>query len=108
MRKWQKIATIRDRRGHGRAAVLLRARLLTGTGEVRGFVRNLSATGAMMDAHHDLALDTKVTLRCGDRSIPARVAWAEQRRLGLRFEVPLDEAVVAALVAPRQAGAGQA
>ena len=103
MRKWQKIPTIKDRRGEGRAAVLLRARIQTADGEVRGFVRNLSPTGAMMDAHHDLDTDMVVTLVCGDMAILARVAWTENRRLGLQFSVPLDEASVATMMAPRRA-----
>ena len=102
MRKWQKIPTVKDRRRHGRAAVLLRARLRTGDGEVRGFVRNLSQTGAMMDVHHALTPDAGVTLSCADRQIKARVAWTEQRRLGLEFSIPLDEAAVAAMVSSKK------
>lgn len=106
MRKWQKIATASDRRRHGRATVLLRARIAAPGGEVRGFVRNLSRTGALMDAHHDLAADAAVTLACGGLTIPARVAWVEQRRLGLEFAVALDEKAVASLVAkPARAAA---
>lgn len=103
MRKWQKIPTTKDRRRHGRAAVLLRARIQTAEGEVRGFVRNLSQTGAMMDAHHALATDMVVTLNCADIAILARVAWTEERRLGLEFNAPLEAAVVATMAAPRKA-----
>ena len=102
LRKWQKIATVKDRRRHGRAAVLLRARLETDGGDVRGFVRNLSTTGAMMDAHHALETDMKVVLTCGEMTIPSRVAWTESRRLGLQFSVPIDEATVAAMAAAKK------
>jgi hypothetical protein len=102
MRKWQKIPTVKDRRRHGRAAVLLRAKIASAKGEVRGFVRNLSQTGAMMDAHHGLAADMMVTLACAEMEIPARVAWTEQRRLGLEFSKPLDETAVATMVASRK------
>lgn len=108
LRKWQKIPTISDRRRHGRAAVLLRAKIRAEGGDVRGFVRNLSETGAMMDAHHALATDMVVTLHCGDMAIPARVAWVEERRLGLQFNAALDAATVAMLVATPRAAVASA
>lgn len=88
--------------------MLLRARVQAAGGEVRGFVRNLSATGAMMDAHHALATDMVVTLNCGDMAILARVAWVETRRLGLQFNVALDEATVAAMISQPRAEAATA
>lgn len=83
--------------------MLLRARIESEGAEVRGFVRNLSQTGAMMDAHHGLHADQVVTLICGEAEIRARVAWIEERRLGLQFSVPLSDATVAELAAPRKA-----
>lgn len=97
MRKWDKASEIKERRGHRRATVLLRARLVTAAGELRAYVRNISRGGAMIDANHNLEGGQAVKLLCGDYAMSAQVAWIDGKRLGLAFVAELSEAELASL-----------
>lgn len=98
MKRWAKIATVKERRGHARTTLLLRIRIRTADGEASGFLRNLSQSGAMVDADLALASGQRIELLCGERTIAAAVAWTDQRRFGLTFETTLSEVEVEALV----------
>ena len=101
MRKWEKASEIKERRGHRRATVLLRARLVTAGGEVRAYVRNISQGGAMIDANHEIARGEAVKLLCGDHAISAQIAWRDGTRLGLAFVAELSESEIAELTAQK-------
>ena len=102
MKKWEKIATVKERRGHLRTNIMVRARLIAEGGEIRGFIRNLSQSGAMFDAEHRLFAGQQVELACGTSMVPAEVAWIDQRRIGLSFPKPLPEDQVSQLTGQRQ------
>ena len=101
MRKWEKTSEIKERRGHRRSTVMLRARLVTAAGEVRAYVRNISRSGAMIDANHEIARGEAVKLLCGDYALSAQVAWCDGARLGLAFVAELGEAEIAELTAQK-------
>lgn len=98
MRKWDQASSVKERRTHRRATVLLRARLVTAEGEVRAYIRNISRGGAMIDANHEIACGEAVKLLCGDHAISAQVAWLDGPRLGLAFVAELQEAALDDLI----------
>jgi hypothetical protein len=102
MRKWDQTSAIKERRGHRRSTVMLRARLITAAGEVRAYVRNISRSGAMIDANHDLAGGEAVKLLCGDYAMSAQVAWFDGARLGLAFVTELSEDELTDLIGKAQ------
>ena len=98
MRKWQKITGAKDRRVYERTAVFIRATLETPNGDLRVFLRNISGGGALLDAENNLVTNMEVTLRCGDFVMPARIAWARPKRIGLAFAEVISDEQVAAFV----------
>ncbi len=83
MRKWQKIATLAEKRGHRRTRVMLPA-IVTRNGEpTRSFVRNISRTGAMVDAIATVAKGDEVVLLIGESSIRSRIIWVDHSRFGI-------------------------
>ena len=108
MRKWQKITGAKDRRVYERTAVFIRAALDTPNGELRVFLRNISRSGALLDAENNLVTNMEVTLRCGDFVMPARIAWARPKRIGLAFAEVISDEQVASFVGSksRRAAAG--
>lgn len=82
--------------------LFLKASLGTPDGDVRAFLRNISRSGALVDTNHDLAVGMPVTLHCHDLTIPARVAWAGEKRVGLEFRQPIEEEMVRALAGSRR------
>jgi hypothetical protein len=85
LKKWQKVSSAKERRVFERSIVLVRASLETEHGELRVFLRNLSRSGALIDASEDLQIGEVVTLNCGKSSVPARIVWAKRPRFGLAF-----------------------
>jgi hypothetical protein len=108
VRKWQKITGAKDRRVYERTAVFIRASLETPNGELRAFLRNISRSGALLDGENNLATNTPVTLRCGDFVMPARVAWARPKRIGLAFSEVITDEQVAAFVGSKSRRAATA
>jgi hypothetical protein len=74
-----------------RARVLLAARLLTPDGELDARLRDLSRRGALIECRTPPQAGTEVVFMRGATSIPARVAWSGQDRLGLEFAYMIDE-----------------
>ncbi len=75
-----------------RFRVLLVATLLTTTGERIVKLRNLSATGAMIEGERLPAPGTDVLLRRGSLELFARLVWSEDKEAGLEFYEPLTQA----------------
>lgn len=69
----------------------------------RVHVLNLSAGGALLYASDPPEPGTPLRLQCGAQSLPARVAWREERRFGVQFVCPLTEASVADIIATQDA-----
>ena len=73
-----------------RSRVFLRAMLRSPEGEVEVKLTNLSSLGACADYPAPLAAGTEVYLWRGDLTVPGRIAWAENGRIGIEFSSPLD------------------
>lgn len=82
------------RRRAPRLRVLLAAALDTEAGERAARIRNLSRTGALIEAEAALAVGERVTLRRGKTVAPADVVWAAGGRYGLHFVEPIAESEV--------------
>jgi hypothetical protein len=83
-----------DKRDNRRQRLLLTAEMsdLNGTREVH--LLNISGTGAKLDSDDVPMQDEKVTLLCGGLSIPSRVAWVDETRFGIAFDMPIDVAAL--------------
>lgn len=88
-----------------RARVLLAAKLQTPAGEIDGRLRDLSRKGALVECTPAPPQGTEVVFVRGPLSVPARVAWAGQGRVGLEFAYMIDENDV--LVQMKRVGSGQ-
>lgn len=74
-----------------RARVLLAAKLQTKYGEIDARLRDLSRKGALVECHEVPKVGTEVVFKRGKISVPARVAWAGNDRVGLEFLYSIDE-----------------
>jgi hypothetical protein len=74
-----------------RARVLLAARLQTPAGEVDARLRDLSRRGALVECQSPPPAGSEVIFTRGSTSIPARVAWSGNNRVGLEFAYMIDE-----------------
>jgi hypothetical protein len=74
-----------------RARVLLAARLQTPDGEVEARLRDLSRKGALVECRVAPPAGTEVVFVRGATSVPARVAWSVDNRVGLEFAYMIDE-----------------
>ena len=94
MKKWQKVSGGKERRVFERSIVLVRATLETENGEIRVYLRNLSRSGALIDAAENLPIGSIVTLHCGKSVVPSRIVWARSPRFGLVLRDLISEAEV--------------
>ena len=60
-----------------------------GNGPVEARVRDISRTGALLEANITLEAGGQVRLTCGGTHLDARVAWADEGCFGLEFDTPL-------------------
>ena len=81
-----------DARRAPRFRVLLVARLLTTSGERNVKLRDISATGAMVEGDRLPAPGTDILLRRGSLELIATIIWARDGKAGLEFDEPLTEA----------------
>lgn len=79
------------------------AEMCTGSVATRVHILNLSAGGALMYASNPPAKGTILRLRCGDRTLPACVAWTDERRFGVAFVAPLASTDVDDVIAAQDA-----
>ena len=77
-----------------RARVLLAAKLQTATGEIEARLRDLSRKGALVECQQLPQVGSEVVFTRGSISVPARVAWAGEGRIGLEFAYMIDESDV--------------
>jgi hypothetical protein len=81
-----------DRRGEGRQIAIYRvAKLITDRGEQLGRVRNISSGGLMAEVQGSWCVGepAAVELKAGG-DVPGRVVWAEEGRIGIAFDDPID------------------
>ena len=81
-----------DERRSPRFSVLLVARLVTTWGERIVKLRNISATGAMIEGDRIPPAGTDILLRRGALELFATIVWTRDKQAGLEFEAPLTEA----------------
>lgn len=60
-------------------------------------LRNISSTGALIEAEAGFVLGAKVLFRRAFAALPAQIVWARGGRFGLLFENPIAEEDVVAL-----------
>jgi hypothetical protein len=84
-------ATLVGKRSAKRARVLLAAKLKTGVGEIDVRLRDLSQKGALIECSAVPPVGSEVVFTRGSTTVPARVAWAGEGRVGLEFAYMIDE-----------------
>ena len=72
-----------------RSRVSLSAEIDSGAGPVPAHVRDISRSGALIEADSPPEEGTIVRLNCGSTTVDGRVAWSERGWFGLEFETPL-------------------
>lgn len=77
-----------------RARVLLAARLRIGGAEVDARLRDLSQKGALVECTAAPQVGSEVVFSRGSISVPARVAWTGEGKVGLEFAYMIDESEV--------------
>lgn len=82
---------VAGKRKEKRARVLLACRLQTHGGELEARLRDLSRKGALVECQSVPPVGSEVVFTRGSISVPARVAWAGQGRVGLEFAYMIDE-----------------
>lgn len=92
-------------RAEPRSSLLLAAKLrATGGSAMAVTIRNLSSTGALVEAPRVPGTNTDVELVRGELACRGAIAWARPGRCGIRFHAPID---VAAWVPARILSADQ-
>jgi acylphosphatase len=81
-----------DRRAHGRQIAMLRlAKVKSGKREGWAFVRNLSASGMMLELHASFELDgTVVVTLSEDQQLHGKIRWRQDASVGVEFAEPID------------------
>lgn len=82
---------VAGKRKEKRARVLLACRLHSHAGDVEARLRDLSRKGALVECQAVPAVGSEIVFSRGSISVPARVAWAGQGRVGLEFAYMIDE-----------------
>ncbi len=76
----------RERRRYKRTHVLMAGDLVSGPYATKGFVLDISASGAQIQFPDPLTPDSEITLRLAETvNLGVEVAWRSHNRLGLRF-----------------------
>jgi hypothetical protein len=85
-----------DRRKQDRHIAMLRlAKIKAESGEGWGFIKNLSATGMMVEVHPNFELgDTVSALLTEDQELTGTVRWRKKALAGIEFSTPIDIAKV--------------
>jgi len=96
-----------DRRKQDRHIAMLRlAKIKTEAGEGWGFIKNLSATGMMVEVHPNFELGDRVSaLLTEDQVLTGNVRWRKKALAGIEFSTPIDIAKV--LSKPNEARGGR-
>ncbi|CAO1653927.1 PilZ domain-containing protein [Parasphingorhabdus sp. NYA22] len=85
-----------DRRKQDRHIAMLRlAKIKAEAGEGWGFIKNLSATGMMVEIHPNFELgDTVSALLTEEQELTGTVRWRKKALAGIEFSTPIDMAKV--------------
>ena len=85
-----------DRRKQNRHIAMLRlAKIKAEAGEGWGFIKNLSATGMMVEIHPNFELgDTVSALLTEEQELTGTVRWRKKALAGIEFSTPIDMAKV--------------
>ncbi|MEH6660069.1 MAG: PilZ domain-containing protein [Parasphingorhabdus sp.] len=85
-----------DRRKQDRHIAMLRlAKIKAESGEGWGFIKNLSATGMMVEIHPNFELgDTVSALLTEEQELTGTVRWRKKALAGIEFSTPIDMATV--------------
>ncbi len=76
----------RERRRYKRTHVLMAGDLISGQYATKGFVLDISASGAQIQFPEPLAPDSEIILRLAETvNLGVEIAWRGHNRLGLRF-----------------------
>lgn len=96
-----------DRRKQDRHIAMLRlAKIKAEAGEGWGFIKNLSATGMMVEVHPNFELgDSVAALLTEDHELTGSVRWRQKALAGIEFSKPIDVAKV--LAKPNAASQGR-
>ena len=88
------VLTTADRRKQDRHIAMLRlAKIRAESGEGWGFIKNLSATGMMLEVHSDFELGKQVSaILSEDQELAGAVRWRDQSQAGIEFFEPIDVA----------------
>lgn len=78
-----------SKRAPKRSRVFLDAHVDSGTGPAEARIRDISRSGALLEADLPPQTGALVRLSCGDTHLDARVAWVDEGCFGLEFETPL-------------------
>ena len=81
-----------DKRDNRRQRLLLAAQMSDSSGTREVHLLNISGTGAKVDADEVPMENEHVVLICAGRDIPGRVAWVDETRFGIAFDMPIDVA----------------
>ena len=93
-------AAPQERRSARRISVLLTAELEFGGTVIAVRLLNLSSLGAMVRCRTPLTHGKRVILRRGELLTPATVAWINDGHMGLKFEEPVSDFQMAAILRP--------
>jgi hypothetical protein len=72
-----------------RSRVFLSALVDSGTGPVDARIRDISASGALLESETLPESGKAVDVTCGDTTVHGRVAWADRGWFGVEFDNPL-------------------
>jgi len=81
-----KVEHRRDKRSH----IFLNAMLRLPDGEFEVKLTNLSSFGACANYPVTLAIGTEVQISRGDLTVPGRIAWSVEGKIGIEFVDPLN------------------
>ena len=98
------VTELRERKDR-RSLVLLAAKLRTPQGLLDVRLRNLSISGALLEAEYPPAKGLRVVFERGDTIVPARIAWSGGNRFGIQFDTPIEESELLADLTPAAARA---
>jgi hypothetical protein len=77
-----------DHRVETRSNLFVMAALYTGAGSMPVRIRNMSASGALVEAADLPAVGTHVRLSRGSISVTGEIIWADKQKAGMHFDSP--------------------